>query len=337
MPPQQVVERLGAIQAQDYAGAKWAVGQRTSDCTDADVEQALTTGTILRTHVLRPTWHFVVPRDIRWMIRLTAPRITAAMASYDRRLELDLKTYTRANDTLARALEERGPLTRLDLAPLLERARIRVTSSQRLAHIMMRAELDEVVTSGPRRGKQFTYALFDQRVGDAAILERDESLFRLATRYFRTRGPATLSDFAWWSGLSAGDAKRAIELAHPELERATYDTRDVWFMAGSAPTSRTAAHLLPNYDEYFIAYKDRSILAERLGSARAVIGSDARMQHVMFMNGLIVGEWRRSLERGRVVVQLAPLTELLPRERARFESEIQRFARFLEERPARPA
>ncbi|HYU15343.1 MAG TPA: crosslink repair DNA glycosylase YcaQ family protein, partial [Candidatus Acidoferrum sp.] len=158
--PEDVVRWLGAVQAQDYAGAKWGVAQRAAACGDADVEEAFQSGRILRTHVLRPTWHFVMPADVRWMLQLTAPRIKAAMGHYDRKLDLTPAVYARSNAAIAVALQGGVHLTRQELARVLDAAGI-AARGQRLGHLMVRAELDAVVCSGPRRGKQFTYALLD--------------------------------------------------------------------------------------------------------------------------------------------------------------------------------
>jgi hypothetical protein len=199
--PADVVSWLGAVQSQDYAGAKWAVAQRARGCSDRDVELACDRGDIVRTHVMRPTWHFVAPADARWMLELTAPRVHAANAYYYRKLELSPRTFERSNAALALALEGGKHLTRVELARALAGAGIRA-EGVRLAYLLMRAELDALICNGSRRGKQFTYALFDERVPRAAPLARDEALAELTRRYFTSHGPATVQDFAWWSGLT---------------------------------------------------------------------------------------------------------------------------------------
>ncbi|HSJ52566.1 MAG TPA: winged helix DNA-binding domain-containing protein, partial [Anaerolineae bacterium] len=205
--PADVVARLGAVQAQDYAGAKWAVGLRLQGATDDDIDRSFAAGEILRTHVLRPTWHFVLPADIRWMLELTAPRVHAASAYMVRKLELDEDTFRRSNDALARALEGGHHLTRQELRGVLEQAGIAVHDGLRLGYLMMQAELDGVVCSGPRRGKQFTYALLAERAPQARRLDRQEALAELAGRFFATRGPATVHDLAKWSSLTVADAR----------------------------------------------------------------------------------------------------------------------------------
>src|SRR5262245_302167 len=194
--PEEVVGWLGAVQAQDYAGAKWAVAQRTAGCSDADVEQACRDGRILRTHVLRPTWHLVLPEDIRWMLALSAPRIRAAMAFYDRRLGLTDAVCARSAAALAAALRGGNHLTRGELARVLAAAGI-PAAGQRLGHLMVRAEIDGVICSGATRGKQSTYALLDERAPAAKPRGRDDALAELAGRYFASHGPALPQDFAW--------------------------------------------------------------------------------------------------------------------------------------------
>ena len=327
-----VVRALGAVQAQDYAGAKWAVAQRTTGRTDAEIERELETGQILRTHVLRPTWHFVVPADIRWMLELTASRVMAMMAPANRRLELDPSVYRRAYRVLTRALAGGHCLTRSELAADFARAGISDARGQRLAHLMMQAELDGVVCSGPRRGTEFTYALLEERVPAAPALARDEALAELTRRYFTRRGPATPRDFAWWSGLTVADAKRGIALLGSALERLTIADTHHWTTGDAPPLPRRAlsAHLLPNYDEYFIGFRDRTAIGRRVRDTSTVTGGNALIPHVIVVNGELVGIWRRVLEKDRVVVMLEPHTALTRREVDRVTAEARRFGRFLD-------
>lgn len=203
--PAEVVAWLGAIQAQDYAGAKWAIGLRSTGLRDAGIEQAFNEGAILRTHLMRPTWHFVTPADIRWILALTAPRVHAVNAYSYRKFGLDRGIFARSRVAFERALQGGKQLTRLELASVLGRAGI-PAESLRLAYLMMQAELDGVICSGARRGNQFTYALLDERAPHVKNLEREEALAELTRRYLSSHGPATLSDYVWWSGLTARDA-----------------------------------------------------------------------------------------------------------------------------------
>jgi len=304
--PEDVVGWLGAVQAQDYAGAKWAIGQRAKACRDADVEQACRDGRILRTHVMRPTWHFVLPADIRWLLALTAARVRAAMAYYDRKLALDEGVFRRSQAVLARTLAGGKALTREELGRALAAAGIEA-SGQRLGHIMMRAELDALIASGPRRGKQSTYALLDERAPPGRTLARDEALAELAGRYFASHGPALPQDFAWWSGLTVGDAKRGIEAAAPRLTSASVDGKTYWFAPGAArrtPRSAGAAvHLLPNYDEVIVAYRDHGPslapgMPQTFKDRPEVVAN-----HLVAVDGRVVGGWRRLEEKGAMIAE----------------------------------
>ena len=213
----QVVSWLGAVQAQDYAGAQWGVALRARGLTVAAIDRAFDAGEILRTHVLRPTWHLVTPADLRWMLALTGPRLRRLLATYDRRLEIDARLLTRVRRIVESALEGGRFLTRDALAEAL-RARGRITAAgQRLAHLVMYLEADAVICSGPRQGKQFTYALVAERTPGGATLSRDDALSELARRYFQSHGPATVHDFSWWSGLTMRDARTAVATVPGEL------------------------------------------------------------------------------------------------------------------------
>lgn len=327
--PAEVVRVLGAVQAQDYGGAKWALGMRTRGSTDASIERAFADGSILRTHVLRPTWHFVTPADIRWMLELTGPRVKATMAYYDRKLELDDALFRRSNAAIARALRDGNQLTRTEIAEVLRRAGVPAKGSQRLGHLLLRPELDGLICSGARRGKQFTYALLEERAPAAPAMSRDESLLELTRRYFATRGPATANDFAWWSGLTVADAKRGAEMA--ALEREVIDDRTYW-SDPSAPVSRSRAAgalLLPNYDEYFIGFKDRSAIGQRLALREAASFGDALFAHIVVVGGQVVGGWKRTVGKGVVAVHLRLLTRLTPKERRAVDAAAGRYGSFL--------
>ncbi|HEX4628829.1 MAG TPA: winged helix DNA-binding domain-containing protein [Gemmatimonadales bacterium] len=326
----EVVRVLGAVQAQDYGGAKWAIAQRTKQLTDTDIDQAFASGAILRTHVLRPTWHFVLPEDARWMLALTAPRVSAAMAYYFRTWALDATVFRKSHAALERALRDGRRLTRSELSEVLGRAGVAVSSGERVVGLLMQAELDRVIISGGRHGKQSTYALFDERVPATPPRDRDEALHDLARRYFATRGPATVHDFAWWSGLAVRDARRGVEAAAAFLVRETHDGGTYWSAPGehAAPRWRRVAHFLPNYDEYFVGFKDRSAFAARLRAVRPRTRVDALMGHVLLVDGQIVGGWRRQLG-ATADLELRLLARLTVPERKLVERAARRFSGFL--------
>ena len=292
--PAEVVGWLGAVQAQEYPFAKWGLALRMRRATDASVERAFTAGAILRTHVLRPTWHFVTPADIRWLLTLTAPRVRAAVAYYDRQLGITPAVITRADRAVARALSGGVELTRAELRAVLAGAGVAVEGTQRLAHVIMHAELDGVICSGARRGKQFTYALLDERAPTPRTRSHDEALAELARRYFASHGPAQLKDFAWWSGLTSAEARAGVEMARPHLIEEEIEGKSYWFAAEGTkfePPAR-AAYLLPPYDEYLIAYKDRSAALDP-ALWRPGAGRDPYAAPVV-LGGRVIGGWRRT-------------------------------------------
>ena len=307
----EVVKYLGAVQAQDFTGAKWAIGLRTDGLVDADVEKAFADGSILRTHLMRPTWHFVAPEDIRWLLALTAPRVLAQMAFMDRQLELDRTLFKKSNDTFAKALQGGNHLTRAELKPSLEKARI-PAEGLRLGHLLMHAELDGVVCSGPRKGKQFTYALLEERVPAARTWTREEALAELLTRYFLTRGPATLNDFAWWSGLTVTEAKKGMEIVGSRFINARLDGQTYWYAESRHPIREkpAAAYLLPNYDEYFIGFKDRSAIGKVLGNVGIQKDDPALLANIIVLDGQVAGGWKRTVEKEKVVVEASLLKKL---------------------------
>ncbi|MGH7678778.1 MAG: winged helix DNA-binding domain-containing protein [Gemmatimonadaceae bacterium] len=327
-----VVRALCAVQAQDFDGAKWAIAQRMRGSpTDEEVEREFAEGRLIRTHVLRPTWHFVAPEDLRWMLALTGPRVSASMGFFNRYNDLTPELFARCQGVIVKALDGGKHLTRSELAQALARSPVGQLTGTRLAGAMMQAEVDAVVCSGPRRGKQFTYALVDEWVPKTPPRDRDDALAELTRRYFRVRGPATMKDFAWWSGLTVADAKRGIEVCGRELERVTVGDQSYWH-SGSGAAGRTSsprAHLLPNYDEYFIGFKDRGAIAQRLGHATLVTGGNALIAHVVLINGQLVGGWKRAFVKHHAVVTLRMLARLTAVEKQLVNKAAQRFGKFL--------
>ena len=339
--PVEVVRWLGAVQAQDFNGAKWALALRmpaaSEQATNVAVEEAFNRGEILRTHLLRPTWHFVVPEDIRWLLELTAPRINIRCGSAYRTYELDDPTLKRSNKILTKALRGGQHLTRTELKAILNRAGVAADNGIRLAHILLRAELDGVVCSGPRRGKQFTYALLEERVPAMKPLTRDEALAKLSRTYFASHGPATFQDFIWWSGLTAGDSRRGLALIESDLEQVRVNDKSYWTSANdhiltnaNTPVrtlrpdplisrySQPSANLLPAYDEYNVAYKDRD-------TAFAV----ALLSPTLLLDGRIVGNWKSTMNKNRVTINLTIAKTLKRPEKAAVAKAVDRYAKFL--------
>jgi DNA glycosylase AlkZ-like len=327
--PADVVAHFAAVQAQDFPGAKWALALRMRRGTDAAVQRAFDAGDILRTHILRPTWHFVLPQDIRSLLALTAPRVKARLAVYDRHLGIDARTVRRSNEAIAAALGGGAHLTRQELRAALRTARVPADGVQVLAHLTIHAELDGVICSGPLRGNQFTYALFDERVRHARALPRDAALAELARRYFTSHGPAQLRDFVWWSGLKTLDAREGIEAAGRDLARETIDGKEYW-CASSGPARRRpsrAAYLLPLYDEYLIAYKDRSASLDA-PLWKWAAGSDP-FSSAIAIDGRVVGRWRRRVVKDRATIDVEFPRRLAKTDERLLADAIDRFRAFL--------
>jgi Winged helix DNA-binding domain len=322
---------MGAVQAQDYASAKWAVGLRMKDGSDAALDQALADGTIIRTHVMRPTWHFVTPADVRWMLALTAPRVKAALAYNSRRLGLDASVYKRCDSALAKALQGGKQLTRLELVAILKQRGIKSDNLGYL-HILLNAELEAIICSGGRRGKQFTYALLDERVPHAQKLDRDEALAELTRRYFTSHGPATVQDFAWWSGLTLSDAKSGLELLKPRMINDVVDGQTYWY-AASMPLVKDIPHtawLLPAFDEYMVGYTDRTVIIDPQHSKKLDGPAGALLNNSLVIDGRIVGTWKRTLRKDAVIIELKLLTSLNKTQTRALDEAIDRYGRFLD-------
>lgn len=301
--PADVVRWLGAVQAQEFESAKWALALRMCNATRAIIEKAYNDGKILRTHVMRPTWHFVAAEDIRWLLELTAPRVNIKAGPYYRKYELDAATFKRSNKALTKALRDGKHLTRPALRAALNKAGVAVDDSIRLVHVLFRAELDGVICSGPIIGKQITYALLEERVPAAKPLERDEALAELTRRYFTSHGPATLQDFTWWSGLTVADARRGLALVDRQL-RATQ----------RAQKAKYSAHFLPAFDEYLVAYKDRE---------QGLLGP------AVIVDGRIAGTWKRTIDKSAVTIFFSPSRALKTADRLAIASAADRYGAFV--------
>jgi len=327
--PAAVVAGLGAVQAQEFPFAKWALALRMPEgTTDAQVQRAFDRGQILRTHVMRPTWHFVAPADIRWMLELTAPHVHRVMAPYNRRLGLDAELLGRATKIFERILRDSQFQTRSELGARLAEAGIEA-KGVRLAHIAMHAELECVICSGPRRGKEFTYALVGERAPRAQRLPRDEALARLALRYFKSHGPATVRDFVWWSGLRTADAKRGLEIN--EARDQLIDGRTYWTIgsASGRTAQRRAVHLLPVYDEYVVAYRDREAVPHGPSTLDAGSRGSVTFLHALVIDGQIAGTWRTARRDTRCAIDVIPTRRLTEQERRAIAVAAARYERFL--------
>ncbi len=310
----EMVEWFGAVQGQEYSQTKWGLGLRLPFLKDAHVEKELNEGKILRTHLLRPTWHFVSARDIRWLLELTASRVQSLNAYMYRKLELSNKVFNRCNDILVSTLEGGKQLTRKDINENFRKHKI-IAKGHRLSYIMMNAELSGIICDGTRQGNKFTYALLDERVGKTKTLHREEALVELTKRYFLSRGPATTKDFSTWSGLTMPDSKKGIEMVKSLFNREVIKGQEYFFPSGISLTKSQLekVYLLPVYDEFIMGYKDRSSIKIFASNKPTSLPQYTNM---IIFEGQIIGSWKRSITQKSIDVAIrlfAPLDEVQTR------------------------
>jgi hypothetical protein len=327
----EVVNKLAAMQAQEYAMSKWAIGLRLPGSRDKDIETAFNRGEILRTHLLRPTWHFVTPENIRWMLQLTAPRVHAINAFMYRKTELDDKIFKRCHKIISKALEGNRHLTRESLNTELERHKI-ISDGVRSSCIMMHAELEGLICSGPRQGKQFTYALLEERVPAAKRLARTEALLKLTDLYFRSRGPATLQDYVTWSGLTVKDTKAGIADLSPEFSHGHIEGKDYIFIPREIPDMKKlqTTFLMPDYDEYGMGYKDRTAIFNAEKHKRAISRNNPIFNRMIIINGRIEGTWQRLIKGKTLSVHTVPFEPLGKAAQRSLQAAVKAFKEFSE-------
>lgn len=308
--PIDVVRSLGAVQAQDYLGALWAIGLRMKTSSEADIEKAITDGSIVRSWPMRGTLHFVPAEDLRWMLDLLTPRVIQRSAALYKEVELDKKVFAKCRKTLSAALRNGKQLTRKELYAALETYGIS-TRNQRGLHILGHLAQEGLICFGPRQGKQQTFVLVDEWVPPTKMRTREEALSKLTMNYFTGHGPATLHDFSWWSGLTMTEVKKAIDTLKKHLRQELINGQTYWMSSQQEKAkSPNRIFLLPDYDEYLVAYKDRSAAID----ARYVedikrFGNGIFTSQVV-VDGLIAGTWKRTLTKDRVSIKANLFTPL---------------------------
>ena len=285
---------MGAIQGQDYAMAKWAVGIRLKSPTLRAVEDALARGEIIRTHVMRPTWHLVAAEDIRWMLKLSAQRIKSANDSFAKGHGVDISEalFSRCNRLIEKLLEGNKSLTKQEIEAGLANEGMTV-DNRLMTRFMARAEVEGIVCSGVDKGKKATYALLEERVPPVKELTKDEALATLALRYFRSHSPATLKDFVWWSGLTVTEAQQAIGSIKELLVEEHFEGQAFWVFAACRKTeNRDLIQLLPPFDEYLVSYKDRTPVIPEKHHSKA-FNRWGTFYPVILYGGQIIGNWSK--------------------------------------------
>lgn len=329
--PEQAAAWMGAVQAQDYAGAKWALGLRSAAGADAQVEAALEAHALVRTWVPRGTLHFLAAADLGWMTALLGPRVLAGNAGRYRQLELDVAALERGRAGLHAALLQNGPLDRRELRAVLERLGVS-TAGQRFPYLLQNAALHGLVFQSVTRRGQAVYSA-REALPQAPPLEKDAALAELARRYFQSHGPAGIEDFSWWSGLSAGESRSAIGLARADLVEEQIDARPTWrTQTGvAAPPPFPAAWLLPAFDEYLVAYRERSAVLEPGWASRLERGGI--LAPCVVIDGRAAGVWRRTLRKTAVDIELDLFDPLQTSQIPALEAAAGRYAGFIGRTP----
>lgn len=286
-----VVSHFGAMQSQDYAMAKWAVGMRMRKASDLDIEMCVNSGDIIRTHVLRPTWHFVSHKDVRWMMELSAPYVKKATQYVDRQVGLTDEVFKKVWKVIEAALQREDNLSKEDLMDRLAKRKMDVDNLM-ATQILIRAELEMRVCSGVRRKNKATYSLFDKKVPQAEKIAKKDSLVKLASVYFNSRSPATVKDFMWWSGLSLSDAKFGISGLGENLQRVSLDGLDYLYFENTHYQKKKTSVLLPAYDEYMVGYSEGRNVAFPPDIDKSLLGNGVFKPIALFDN-TIAGTWKK--------------------------------------------
>jgi hypothetical protein len=301
--PKEVVSWMGVMQAQEYVISKWAIGIRLPQSTEKRIDKSLDKGEILRTHLLRPTWHYVAAEDIHWMLVLSAPQQKAAMKFREKFLGLTPATYNKSNKIIEKVLSTGEHLTRKELVAILEKEKIDA-KNERGGHLLFRAEIEGIICSGIQKGKEITYALLAERVKGGKSYSHEEALAKLAHRFFTSHGPATVQDFIWWSGLSITEGKKALELVKNEFESETIGETAYWFAPGIEipDQKKSSCFLLPAFDEFIIGYADRTMLKTGELKNKSLFESGL-FKTVILVNGKAIGNWKRVIKKGKTEIE----------------------------------
>ncbi|RJP72724.1 MAG: winged helix DNA-binding domain-containing protein [Ignavibacteriales bacterium] len=329
----ELVNYMGAMQAQDFAMAKWAIGLRVPDLTEQKVEEAFNKGEILRTHLLRPTWHIVSSDDIYWMLDLTAYRIKNSLRTRHNELELTAKVLSKSNLIIEKSLLENGQLSREELVERLNAAKIS-TDKNRASHIFLNAELEGIICSGEIKKGKPAYALLGERVPVKKSFSRDESLTMLAKKYFGSRSPATIQDFTWWSGLPTSDVKTAVENIKQDLSSELINNKSylVNNNSGKNVNEKETVFALAAFDEYIISYKDRSDLLPSDNIGKAIM-KNGMFKATIVQNGQVVGIWNRTIKKENVIIKAEYFKKMNKTNLEEIEKVFTQYGKFLNKKP----
>jgi hypothetical protein len=331
--PEDIVCALGVLQAQDYLASLWAVGVRGKNITEVDVEQAIVKRKIIRTWPLRGTLHLVAAEDVRWILSTFAPRIIAMHANrLKRESEIDEKLITRCKKIIEVALVNHKLLTRDEVYHALEKKHIQ-TKNQRGLQILWRLAQDGFICFGPRQGKQHTFTLLDEWIPSSKRINREEGIVKLAKRYFNSHGPATVQDFAWWSGLTATEAKTAVELIKPKLISEKLNDIQYYFPASLEEIKKTSSlYLLPGFDEFLISYTDRRVSLDAPNHSKLINTVNGIFFPTVIINGKAMGTWKRFVKKDSITIEATAFKDFTDKQKASIIKEAKKYARFLDKK-----
>jgi hypothetical protein len=325
----EIVSWLGGVQAQDYPGALWAIGLRMENSTESIIENAIAQRSIIRTWPLRGTLHFVPSEDAHWMLNLLTPKIISGHSGRLKRMGITEKIIIKSKKLFIQKLQGGKFLTRNDMYLTLESAKIS-TASQRGIHILWRLALEGIICFGPRMGKQPTFVLIDEWIPKSRSLHRSEGLAELARRYFISHGPATLKDFSWWSGLSLTDAREGLEMVRFYLQNEKVGEDTYWFRQDmpNINTLKTSVHMLPGFDEFLVAYKNRTASYDP-AYHRQLISVNGILNPSISINGFIEGTWKRSIEKDKVLIETRFFNHMNNSQNSAILAAAKRYAKFI--------
>lgn len=328
----ELVQYMGAIQAQEYTMAKWAIGSRLNTATDKTIEEAFNQGNILRTHVMRPTWHFVANEDIRWMVELSSKRIISACISLGKQWEIPEKQYLKAINVIEKLLEGNNHLTKEEIKKEFEQRNI-PSDIPEINRYLMRAEAEGIICSGAVKNKKQTYALIDERAPATNTLTKEEALAKLASRYFLSHSPASMNDFIWWSGLLISEAKQAVKLIEKDLIFEKFEGSELIIhrSVDYQPVLDDSIHFLPSYDEYLISYKNRTNVLDLEHYSKA-FNTYGIFYPVLAHNGRIVGNWKKSANKKRLSVDTSLFIEIPDIKEILYEQAHKKYHSFLDKK-----
>lgn len=329
--PEKVVDALVAVQGQDYAASKWAIGLRAPYLKEEDIESAFLDKKIIRSWPLRGTLHVVCSKDIYWLLDLLGPPTVSKYAAHYKKIELDPKVLKKCYSILSKNLSNWNFLTRKEISSILEKSGI-ITNTTRLSHILQRAGLEGLVCFGPRKDKEFTYALIEEWIPKIKRVKKpkEEALYEITKRYFDTRAPATMADFVWWSGLTVKDAKVGIESLGSKLTNFRKEDQ-IYYLPKKMDIvnkDKDTLFLLPAFDEFLLAYTDRKDCMDP-PTKKLLTPADDLFRPILVMNGWVSGIWQRELKKDDVILKVSPYKTLNTNFKKKLNKAAEKYAGFL--------